>query len=116
MKELVYKFLDNYAGKGFQSDKTSPLYDPFTFQPCVSVMYSSDGGILILRLIRNDLGVTIKVNNLLVDTIKGFIPVDDENCRSYVINWFCDRNNIKKEDLILNYQKENEKLFSSAYW
>jgi hypothetical protein len=116
MKDLVYKFLDNYAGNGYQTDNTSPLYDPFTFQPKISVMYSSDGGILILRLLMNDSGVTIKVNNILVDTIRGFIPVDEENCRSYVINWFCDRNKIKKEDLISNYIKENEKLLSTAYW
>jgi len=115
MKELVYKFLDKYAGNGYQTGNSTPLYDPFTFQPCVSVMYSSDGGLYILRLIRNDLGVTFKVNNILVDIIMGFIPVDDENCRSYVINWFCDRNKIKKEDLISNYIKETEKLFPAVY-
>ena len=111
MKQAVYKFLDNYAGKGYQTDKSSPLYDPFTFQPCISVLFSSDGGILILRLVMNDLGVVIKVNTLLIDTVKGFIPISDADCHLYIVNWFCDRNKIKKEDLILKYKKENEKLF-----
>jgi len=115
MKKIVYKFLDNYAGKGLQRDKSALLYDPFTFQPKVSVMFSSDGGILILRLVMNDSGVVIRANTLLIDIIKGFIPVNDADCHLYIVSWFCDRNNIKKEDLISNYIKENEKLLSPAY-
>lgn len=116
MKEVVYKFLDKYIGVGYQCVNTDRLYDPYTFRPVVSIEFYNNCGIYLFRVLKNETGVVLRVNNIIVETIMGFIPVEDVDCRLYISNWFCEKNNIKKEELLMKYIMENEKLFSTAYW
>lgn len=113
MKQAVYKFLDKYIGAGYQCNITDKLYDPYTFLPAVSVEFYSNCGIYLFRVLKNETGVVLRVNNVIVEIITGFIPVEDVDCRLCISNWFCEKNNIKKEELLMKYIMENEKLLSS---
>ena len=93
MREMIYKFLDNYLGdevfcvKGKPSEK----YDTY------GIISKKDKSVILsFNIIKSSGGIVIFRGGKLTNTVSSFFSMNPDDVSRIIRDWFGDKHNIKK--------------------
>jgi hypothetical protein len=98
MENLVYKFLDKYAGEGLNVSFTPTLYNPYNFLPERWLVFKTDSDVQVIRVKQTEDGMRKESNPKLMKHLIGFIPIDEQTARDSIYNWFCKKHNLNSDE------------------
>ena len=95
MEEIVYKFLDNYVGKGINISDGARMYDPNDFMPVNIYFVYSDNNTRIIQIRYKNDKPSIVCDKRLGDVVSNFFSISMITSNSYISSWFKGRIGIK---------------------
>ena len=100
MKEIIYKFLDEYVGEGVKCELAIPAFGRTRTDNWE--IFSDNGTMILWFTVKGDMFKLYKSESLC-KKIEGYFGIEPTESWKYIRDWFGDRQRLKKVGDLLKY-------------